>query len=343
MQKPKSILIFTTNWLGDALFLSPFIANLKENFPQSYLAVLLVPRVKEIFLNNPHVDKIIIYNERGRLSFLSRLGLTFRLKKEAFDTAFIIKPSLSRTMVLKLAGIKKIIGFDNRRCGWLLNLRIPVPNHPLHKIDCFLTILEQMGLNIHKRRYKFFTSDEDRLYIERLFLEKKIVRNLPLVVINPGANWYPKRWSPENFSDLIRRLKERLSINIAITGAKKDKELARRIIEDSARSEVFDFTGETSLGQLGALMKLACVVITADSGPMHIAAAVGVRTIALFGPTSSLITGPYPKDEHIVIQKDVGCRVPCYEKNCTNYRCMEAITVEEVLEKVIALLAVIDS
>lgn len=340
MQNPRRTLVFTTNWLGDALFLSAFIANLKENFPQSYLAVLLVPRVKEIFLNNPHVDKIIIFNERGWLSFLSRLGLIFRLKKEAFDTAFIIKPSLSRAMVLKFAGVKKIVGFDNRKCGWLLDVKIPRPPGSLHKIDYFLSILEQMGLNRLNRRYEFFPSNEDRLYIERLFLEKKIARNLPLVVINPGANWYPKRWSPESFSELIRRLKESSPINIVITGAGNDRQLARRIINNSARQEVFDFTGQTTLGQLGALMKQACVVVTADSGPMHIAAAVGVRTIALFGPTSSFITGPYPSEKHIVIQKDVGCRVPCYDKNCQDYRCMKAITVQEVLGKVIALLAV---
>ncbi|MFH1338595.1 MAG: glycosyltransferase family 9 protein, partial [Candidatus Omnitrophota bacterium] len=91
-------------------------------------------------------------------------------------------------------------------------------------------------------------------------------------------------------------------------------------------------------GQLGALMEKADAVISADSGPMHIAAAVGAKVVALFGPTSPKITGPYPPQNHIVIYKDIGCKVPCYDSACKDYRCMQAITVEEVLEKIESLL-----
>ncbi len=339
MRQIRKILVFTTNWLGDALFLSPLVAALKDNFPQSRLSVLCVSRVKLVFQDNPNVDEVISYGEKGRLGCpIRRLGLVFRLAGRGFDAAFIIKPSLSRTLLLKLSGVKRIIGFDNPKSGWLLTDKIPAPDKALHKIDYFLSMIEHLGLKINQRRYEFYPSAEDEGYIERLFSQKRIPQDVPLILINPGGNWLPKRWPPENFSRLIKRIKQKFPVSIAISGADKDRGLAEGIIRQSG-VEVFDFSGRTTLGQLGALMKQADIVITADSGPMHIAAAVGRKVIALFGPTSSAITGPYPLGEHIIIQKDVGCEVPCYDKNCRDYRCMQAITVDEVLRKVEGLLA----
>ncbi|MGD9014658.1 MAG: lipopolysaccharide heptosyltransferase II [Candidatus Omnitrophota bacterium] len=335
----NKILVFTTNWLGDALFLSPLLAGLKQNFAQAYLAVLSVPRVKEIFQNNPNVDEVIIYDEKGKhRSLIARLEIIAKLRRKKFDTAFIIKPSLTRTLILKFSKINKIIGFTSSKSGWLLTLQIPKSDNRLHKIDYFLNMLEYLELKINQRRYEFFPSPEDKNYVKELFLKKKIKQDLPIIVINPGANWLPKRWPADDFAELIKRIKQKFQLNIIITGAKKDRELSRRIIEQLSGEGVFDFTGFTSLGQLGALMQKADVVISADSGPMHIAAAVGKRVTALFGPTSAQITGPYPLKEHIIIQSDVGCRIPCYDSACKDYRCMKAITVEEVLGKVTQLL-----
>jgi len=336
----NKILVFTTNWLGDALFLSPLLAGLKSNFTQSHIAVLSVPRVKDVFKNNPDVDEMITYEEKLRHGgVIGRLGIIRKLRRERFDTAFIIKPSLTRTLILKFSGINKIIGFDNPKSGWLLTVKIPQPSRVLHKIDYFLTMLEHLGLKINQRRYEFFPSEEDKSYIKELFIQKNIERDLPLIVVNPGANWLPKRWPAESLAELIKRIKQKFQLNIAISGADKDRQLSRRIIEQSGGG-AFDFTGETTLGQLGALMQEARIVISADSGPMHIAAATGRKVVALFGPTSAVITGPYPPGEHIIIQKDVGCKVPCYDSTCNDYRCMKAITVDEVLEKIAQLLAV---
>ena len=336
----KKILVVATNWLGDALFLFPFLDNLKENLPQSELAVLSVPRIKDIFRNNLNLSEVIVYDEKGKhKGIIARLIFAFNLRKKGFDTGFILRPSLSRACILKCAGIKQIIGFDNPKTKLLLTTRVPSTDKAIHKIDYFLSMLEFLGLKINKRRYEFLPSEEDKKYIESLLLKKNIVQDLPLLVINPGANWYPKRWLSDNFAELIKRLKDNLAINIAITGAQKDKGLAGQIIKASGK-EVFDFTGQTSLGQLAALMQEADIVVSADSGPMHIAAAVGKKLIALFGPTSAVITGPYPLGEHIIIQKEVGCKIPCYVKDCRDYHCMKAISVDEVFEKIEGILAI---
>lgn len=334
----KKILIVSPNWLGDALFSTALLAVLKANFIHSHLAVLSVPRVKEIFENNPNVDEIIIYDEKGRhRNPVSRLGFILQLRKQAFDTAFVLRPSLSRTLILKFAGIKQIIGHNNSKSGMWLTKRVPLPQGKLHKIDYFLTLIEHLGLNIDQRRYEFFPSEDDKNYVSGLLEQNNIMLLQPLVVINPGANWHPKRWGPDCFAELIKRVKEnKPRINIILTGADKDKALAEDIIRNSGK-DVLSLAGKTSLGQLGALMQKADIVISADSGPMHIAAAVGKQVVALFGPTSAQITGPYPTSKHIIIQKDIGCDVPCYDSNCRDYRCMREISVEEVIKKVFAI------
>lgn len=322
------------NWLGDALFSTPFLRAIKENLPSSYLAVLGVLRIKEILETNPYLDQLILFDERGRdKGLFSRIRLIKKIKKKQFDTVFILKPSLSRTLMLKLTGIKEFIGFDNCKSGWLLTKRIPKPKKSMHLIDYFLTIPEHSGLTIKKRVYEFFPSVEDEGYVESLYSQNKIDFLLPSIIINPGANWIPKRWPKEFWSGLIAKIKESLNVNIIVTGAEKDKAMAAEIIE-RGKTPVFNLTGETTLRQLGALMKRARLVISADSGPMHIAASVGTKVIALFGPTSPSITGPYPLEQHIIIQKDVGCPIPCYNSDCRDFRCMKAISVEEVFRQV---------
>ncbi|MFC1657945.1 lipopolysaccharide heptosyltransferase II [Candidatus Omnitrophota bacterium] len=337
----KKILVFATNWLGDTLFLFPLLDGLRHNFRQSSLAVVSVPRVKGIFANNRNVEEIIVYDEKGRhRGLFSRIALISQLRKKGFDTAFMIKPSLSRALILKLAGIKEIIGFANPKSGWLLTKQIPQPDKALHKIDSFLSILQHLKFKVEQRRYEFLPYQEEKTHIENLLRKKGFNPDLPLLVINPGANWFPKRWPPENFAELVKRLKSGFRLNVAITGAEKDRELSGKIIEQSG-ADILDFTGQTTFGQLGALMQRADIVISADSGPMHIAAAVGKKVIALFGPTSAKLTGPYPPEEHIIIQgKPEDCRVPCYDSSCRDYRCMKSITVDEVFQKVTQLLKV---
>jgi lipopolysaccharide heptosyltransferase II len=328
----QRILVVNVNWLGDVVFSTPFLRVLRQNYPRSFIASTIPLRCKEILEGCPYLDEVLYFDERTtHRSLYKKIQFILRLRKQRFDIAFILKPSQTRSLILKLAGIKERIGFDNPKSGWLLTVKVPPPNRVLHKIDYFLIMLEYLGFKISQRKYEVFPSDRDRAYIRGLFSQKGLVRILPLVVINPGANWYPKRWPPENFAELIKRIKERLSLNIAITGADKDRDLARRIIKESGKV-VFDFSGQTSLGQLAALMQEADIVISADSGPMHIAAAVGKKVIALFGPTSARISGPYPLEKHIIIQKDVGCTIPCYKLDCQDYRCMKAITVDDVFQ-----------
>ena len=152
-----------------------------------------------------------------------------------------------------------------------------------------------------------------------------------MIAINPGGNWLPKRWPKENWAILADKLLGELSARVIITGSQHDVPLAREI-ESLMRQRCVCACGAFNLKQFGALCRRLHLFITADSGPLHIANCLGTRKIiALFGPTHPLITGPYPQKNVVILQKNIGCEIPCYKQDCSDHRCMKALTVEDVV------------
>ena len=154
-----------------------------------------------------------------------------------------------------------------------------------------------------------------------------------LVAINPGGNWKPKRWPKENFARLADELVKRFDAKIIITGSRTDLRLAQDIASMMEAKPIIT-CGKTSLKELACIFRKVDIVVANDSGPMHIGVSMKAKTIALFGPTSPEITGPIGKGLYVVLHKKVDCEIPCYDLSCINYRCMKAITVEEVIEAV---------
>ena len=142
----KRILIINVNWLGDTIFVTPFIKALREAFPDSYIAILTHPRCREILDSNPRINEIILYDEKGQdRHLLAKFSLISRLRLKKFDSAFILRKSLTRTMLLFLSGISERIGYNNRRSGFLLTKKAPLPNKALHKVEYFLDLARAAG------------------------------------------------------------------------------------------------------------------------------------------------------------------------------------------------------
>jgi ADP-heptose:LPS heptosyltransferase len=215
---------------------------------------------------------------------------------------------------------------------------IPPDIHTLHRIDYYLNIIEKAGLRCEDRYTEFFVSDADAAFIED-FLHKKMVKKQDLLIgINAGGNWYPKRWPKEYWAALADKLITELGAKVIITGGFPDLALTREIRNLMHQDPILS-CGVFNLKQLGALFKKLDLFITADTGPLHIANAVGAKKIiAIFGPTSPQVTGPYPAANAVILQKDVGCKVPCYVVDCKDNRCMKAIGPDEVFEQARALL-----
>lgn len=327
------ILIVNVNWLGDVLFTTPFIKSVRKRFPTSYIACMVVPRCKTILDDNPNLDEIIIYDEDGRhKSLLGKLKLIRFLKKRKFDAVFILHRSFTRALLLFLSGAKKRIAYDIKRRRMLLTKALKEPPVDTHKVEYFLNIAQLCGMDTSDKDCDFFINETDRKWAGDFLILKGIEENDLFVVLNPGGNWLPKRWPKEHFAELADRLSDGLGAKVVITGAPKDSELVQEVVKLS-RTKPVNAAGQTTVKSLAAIMEKADLVVSSDSGPMHIAVSVKSKVVALFGPTSEAVTGPYGQGNYAVLKRDVGCRVPCYNFKCRDYKCMKAITVDEVFGK----------
>lgn len=329
----KKILIINVNWIGDVLFSTPFIRVVREAYPKSHIACLLHPRCKEILESNPRLDEIMIYDEEGEhKSLFGKLKLIMYLRKKNFDIAFILHRSFTKALIASLAGIEKRIGYPTKHRSFLLTEIVEEPTEELHKVEYFLNVARAVGIEPSSRSYEFFIKDSDRNFIRSLLKSSDVSDEKTLVVICPGGNWDPKRWPKGSFAKLADLLIERFGVKVAISGAKKDIGLADEI-KAMMRNSPIIVCGRTTLKELGALLERANLVIANDTGPMHIAVSMKAKTIALFGPTSPAITGPYGDGNYRVISKYGECEIPCYDFSCTDNRCMAAIKVEDVLKE----------
>ncbi|MDD5107947.1 MAG: lipopolysaccharide heptosyltransferase II [Candidatus Omnitrophica bacterium] len=332
----KRILIFNVNWLGDVLFSSAAIRNIRRNYPQAYLACIIPSRCYQILKDNPYLDEVIIFDERDRhKGVISKLSFISLLKSKKFDTVFLLHRSFTRALICRLAGIPERIGHYTKKRSFLLTKKIiPPKRDSLHRIDYYLDVIEKAGLRIEDRYLDFFFTSLDEEYVENFLNKNSIGKSDFLVAINPGGNWLPKRWPVDYWAQLADKLINELGLRVIITGSAADSKLALQIKERMKELPLI-VCGAFNIKQLGVLAKRADLFITADTGPMHIANAVGCKNIiAIFGPTSKEVTGPYPANNVVILQKDAGCPIPCYKLNCQDRRCMKAVTPSDVLAEV---------
>ncbi len=332
----KRILIFNVNWLGDVLFSTAAIRNIRRNFPHGFIACIIPGRCYPVLKGNPHLDEIIIFDEKDRhKSFLAQLNFVRLLKSKKFDTVFLLHRSFSRALICRLAGIPQRIGYHTKKRAFLLTKKILAPQKDtLHRIDYYLNLIEKAGLKVEDRYPEFFINDDDLKFVNDFLDKQAAAGGNFLVAINPGGNWIPKRWPREYWAILSDKLIKQFGAKIIITGSHQDISLALRIKELMKEKPIIA-CGVFNLKQLGALVRLADLFITADTGPLHVANASNAKNIiALFGPTSVQITGPFPQKNVVILSKSVGCKIPCYAVKCKDNRCMKAITPDEVLEQV---------
>jgi len=326
----KRILIVNVNWLGDTLFATPFIRAVRDAHPDAYIAVLTHPRCYEILEGNPSINEIIIYDEKKQhRNIVRKFSIVSYLRSKKFDTAFILRKSLSRTLVLLFSKIPVRIGYNCKRAGFLLTKKLALPRKELHKVEYFLNLARSAGIDSKNKNYEISISQSYKDKADRI-LEDAGIGGKAFIVINAGGNWNLKRWPVKNFARLADEISDRLNIKVVVTGAEKDIALAEDITDMTTHKPVI-LCGKTDLKTLGAIFQKAVCVISNDSGPMHLALAVGAPVIAIFGPTSPDLTGPYGDGRYKVLHKDIGCKIPCYNLECEDNKCMKAVTVEDVL------------
>jgi len=336
----KRVLVVNVNWVGDVVFSTPIFKAIKSYWPDAFIACLAVPRVQEVLESCPYLDEIIVYDERGSHRGLwGKFKLILNLRQHHFDIAFLLHRSWTRAFLVYCAAIKERVGYDTKNRGKLLTHKVPLPEVLLHRSDIYLNVIEHFGFTVKDRTCELKVDLKAQEQIQELLSKHNISQNDVIIIVNVGGNWDLKKWPLEYFTEFLSRLTHECSVKVIIPGALKDVKVAQEVSRKSGIQPVI-LAGQTNLKQLIALMKRASLVISADSGPMHIASSVGTGGIALFGPTRPELTGPRGPGQFRILQKDVGCnRKACYFLECPDNKCMQAITVDDVLKEVRLLLS----
>ncbi|MFC1668047.1 lipopolysaccharide heptosyltransferase II [Chlamydiota bacterium] len=332
------ILIITMNWVGDVLFTTPAIRAIKNKFPHASIDVLVVPWAKDILLHNVDVNETILYDMKGiHKGFFGKLRLVKCLRDKTYDCVFLMHRSKTQALLMWLAGIPHRIGYNTKRRGIFLTKSLEPPREDMHMVEYYLGIVKGVNIPVERALYSLSVGEQEKEWVHTFLEKQSIQKDDILIIINPGGNWKNKRWPIMQFASLADRCVMKLGVKIIITGGRKDIPLAEQISQNMQSMPVIA-AGETTLQQLTALVSLSDLYIGNDSGPTHIANAVSTPVIALFGPTHPGITGPYGIGKKVILQKSVGCQIPCHYLGCPQYRCMEALSVEAVFDTVCNLL-----
>jgi len=340
LSERSRILVVNANWVGDVLFSTPAIRAIRKRYPQAHLACLVPSRAAAVLAGNPRLDEVIPTDDdtSGR-SFFRSLGLARSLGRRKFDTVFLFHRSRTKARVARWAGIRERVGFAVPGRSGLLTKAVPLPPEETHRIDFYLSLVQGAGIQANGRKPEFFPAESASGSLDRLFAQHGMRRDEPYVVVHAGGNWDLKRWPAEHFARWIRLFRQNRPWKVLLCGTASEAELADRIRDGFAPSEVVSLSGKTSLDELALLLRGARLLVSNDSGPIHLAASQDTPIVALFGPTSPERTGPVSDGRILTLRKDVGCAVPCYFRACDWRACMELLTPEEVLERSLSLCA----
>lgn len=349
----KKILIIKLCCVGDILFTTPALRALRRGFPEAHLAYLVGSWSKEIIEDNPNLDEIIIYDAPAHASsrwraFIRTLSCLRKLRQKKFDLAVIFHRTSFSGLFALLAGIPKRIGFDYGGLGRLLTRKV-VFDASKHEVDRYLDVVTSLGIESAGRTTEMKVMAKEENYVSNL-LQTHGVKTVDRVVAilagggkNPGASMPIKRWQAEKFARLADTIIEKYKVKVIFLGGPGDEEVVKKVVS-GMKNESINLVGKTNFKQLAAILTHCQLFIGGDSGPLHIAAAVGTPTIGIFGPSDPRLVAP-KGENHLVIWKHVSCS-PCYQPETvrTNFdfsicprgipECMEKIMVEDILAAV---------
>lgn len=327
--------------LGDVILSTAAIRSLREEFPSSYIAMLVNTMTKDVVMYNPNLDEVLVTKYFNFKRFLTLLMFP-SLRRKIFDLVIILDPSFTYRLLAFSTGIKYRVGLDVNGNGFLLTTRVEYPltgEVNRYSAEGYLDILRVIGINSNNNTSEIFVPNEVDEAMKKALTQHGIQATDLKICIHPGSGGVVKelkRWPNENFAKLSDMLIEKHNAKIIFLSGSSETRIVKEIIS-MMKNKPVDFNNETdSVIKLAGLIKNCDVLICHDSAPMHIGAAVGTPTVALFGPTKPIMWAPVG-EKHAFIKKDVSCG-PCYDayprvfKGCSDNICMKLITPEEVFE-----------
>lgn len=351
-------LIINPFGIGDVLFTTPAIKAIRQKEPDSFIGYWCNERVASLLKNNPDINKIFALSRgdikrlfKGLKGVIVLLNLIGEIRKEKFDASLDFSLDSRYGLWSKLAGIKKRVGFDYRGRGRFLTEKIALKGYSgKHVVEYYGGLLKFFDIKFKEKAMSLKVSDAAGIKAKEILAGHGVKPSDTVVgmAMGGGMSWgrdaVYKQWPPEKFAQVAKNLINEPAIHIVLLGSADEKPLANIITEKTGSKNILDLTGKIGLEELAAIIEDLDLLICNDGGPLHMAVALGINTVSIFGPVDGRTYGPYPPDKkHIVIKKELPCR-PCYEnfrfKGCVNNKqCLEEITVEEVCEGAKGLLS----
>ncbi|MBI4689474.1 MAG: lipopolysaccharide heptosyltransferase II [Nitrospirae bacterium] len=334
----KNLLVRGVNWIGDAVMTMPALRSLRKSLPDTNISLLVKPWVAPLFEHNPNIDEIILYEDIHN-GIIGKFRLASVLIKKGFCSSILFQNAFDAALIAFLSRIPERIGYSRDWRGFLLtdSISFNSDDRKMHHIDYYLNILRGAGLTAEYSPPYIYLSLKERLGARNILGHLK----RPVIGINPGASYgSAKRWHPERFAAVTRKIICELDGSVVIFGSQSEVSIATEIcnsVNSTIRipqSALKQMAGKTSLRELAALISECDILLTNDSGPMHIGYAVGTPLITIFGSTDPALTGPLGKG-NIVIKKGIDCS-PCFRRKCDrqSIECMISITADEVFDAV---------
>ncbi|MEW6304088.1 MAG: lipopolysaccharide heptosyltransferase II [Verrucomicrobiota bacterium] len=366
MNASNRILVRGVNWLGDAIMTTPALHRLRERFPQAHITLLTPEKLADLWPGHPAINRVLTFGANE-----SVWQIAGRLRAEQFDLALALPNSPRSAMELWLAGIPQRVGYGDGGRRWLLTDVVehrpgvarmekrseseikrlisgaaakaaPIPASA-HHVHHYLHLVSSLGAEAQPVAPHLAVSDDELSAVRAKF---NLPADVPLFGLNAGAEYGPaKRWPRERFVAAASEICQRAPCRWIVLGGKADVELASGIAtqiqyavkRQTGGDPIINLAGKTTLRELCAVLKACRVLLTNDTGPMHVAAAVGTPVVVPFGSTSPELTGPgLPGDaRHRFLQSAAPC-APCFLRECPiDFRCMNGISVETVVEAVV--------
>lgn len=342
IQMPPSILIVKLSAIGDVVHTLPLLEVLRKNFPEARIDWLVEKGASGIIDGHKGIDQVIVSHRKSWQRDLFKVRKSGALIREIsrfikevrhreYDLVIDLQGLFKSGILTFLSIGKRKIGFIGGREGAQLFLtERPFPvDYNQHAIERYLKIADYLRCDRVLWRGDIPISQSDRDYIDK-FIKDNDIQIHRMIAMNPMAKWKTKLWEPEKFTILADRIRNELAYEIIFTGSKQDRAIIDKIT-DQMKGEAINLAGRTSLKELAYLYSKCQYVISTDTGPMHLAAAMSCPVIAIFGPTAPWRTGPYGKG-HKVIRDNIECS-PCFKKRCTHVTCMKNITVDRVFNR----------
>jgi len=332
------ILLIKPSSLGDIVHALPVVSAIKAQWPGSHLTWVVKRQWADLVERAEGIDRV--WPLDMTVSSWIREGLMLRAQR--YNVAIDLQGLFRSGILAWLSGAPVRVGFTNGREGspWFYTRRVPVLSPDVHAVDRYLSVSAALGASLpDKPRFGFKLLEEDMAAVREITERRGFSVDRPWIVMNIGARWPTKRWPLESFAAVVDQLHEARRDPLVMIGGSEERAVTKKL-KALTKSPFIDLSGEIPLGCLPALLSTSTAMITNDSGPMHIAAALGIPVIAMFGPTSAARTGPYGTGHH-VLSGQVSCS-PCFSRVCRHspeMECLHVVTPAQVVEAVQPMLA----